>query len=241
MLFFAWYYPFNYFVWLILSGIWNNNTYFIIGIIIASLLVSILLIGLLVFCTYEFIQRRKRRQNEAKPEAEAYDDATSGPAPEVDPYADYDEIELYERMQREREGIAGTSDSERRESLRAYTVLTRDPYAYEEIYRREAIAANEDAATALYAKPTKKEGTEGASQSKRFIVGIKRATSLPSVFGAKEDKTGNKSENIENTGNEIDYVGLLPEKIAVDFEKVRAPDKRKSAGMSRSADAIKTP
>ena len=111
----------------------------------------------------------------------------------------YDEIEFYE-----------SARSKHAQPASPYTVMTRDPYAYDEIFGLQRIAIS-----------TENPEQNNDEETTRSISGLK-AQSLPIDL--------NKMHNDDINDMEVEYVDMLPEKLEPCANRIRYVD----GGMQKS-------
>ena len=148
------------------------------------------MISLIVVCVY---RKRKQRSETISPIASTTGQGiTEAVQPTVTSRSSvssiYDEIEMYQS--------AGRSTGNAPPS--AYTVLTRDPYAYDELYGLQRIA--------IFTDPSSNEDDQGKSED---VHHTRAWTSLPiNLHQVKENKNG--------PVDQCEYVDMLPDRLEVD-------------------------
>ena len=150
------------------------------------------MISLIVVCVY---RKRKQRSETISPiESTTGQGITEAVHPPVTNRSSvssiYDEIEMYQS--------AGTSTGNAPPS--AYTVLTRDPYAYDELYGLQRIAILTD--------PSSNEEDQGTSEEMRQT---RAWVSLPINLHQVKDK-----ENV--SVDQCEYVDMLPNCLEVNVD-----------------------
>ena len=175
---------------------------------------SILLIGVIIaFCVYHSYQKRKHRHtpfNGSKSNEEDVNNKnTVDRSQQSSQHSIYDEIELYEAPR-----------TQRAQPTSPYTVLTRDPYGYDELYglqRRIAILI---------------ENSDQNNEEQNDSTSGFKAISLPTDLNAMVD-------DHNKTIGENEYVDMLPEKLEAPGANVVRGCMERSKSMSDVVKFVK--
>ena len=163
-------------------------------------MVAITVLVLAALCLgWYFLRKRLRKRHQPIPKHDSQQAASSNHSSST--MSVYDQIELYERADRASMSIT------------PYTVLTRDPYAYEELYR---LRVEEQV---FCPSQSSQDSQPGNTHSR------KRSNSLPTYF---------TEANLNEYGNAEDhcYIRMLPEKLEADAVRMNDIQITKSKSLS---------